>query len=203
MAKSKDKKERMETEQKSVNKFQWFVFTGLIPTLFAILIVLIVLSFAGINVFEKAKEYGGKVPFISSIIQEDEAKTEEEWETGLIELEGKIKDKEAQIEKLQTEIDGKDKEVERGKLEIEQLQNQIDELMAIQEENKRAFKDIVKTYETMSAKKAAPIISQMNEQEALKILTNIKADTLAAIMESLGPEEAAKYTEMLTNESEG
>lgn len=202
MANAAEKKETQEQEQKTFNKFQWFVFTGLIPTLFAILIVLIVLSFAGINVFEKAKEYGQKVPYVSNLIKEDETKSVEEWEAGLIELEGQIKDKEAQIEQLRTEIDGKDKEVERGKLEIEQLQSQIDELLAIQEENKRAFKDIIKTYETMSAKKVAPIISQMNDEEALKILTNIKADTLAAIMENLGPEEAAKYTEMLTNETD-
>lgn len=190
-----------EKEEKKINKFQWFIFTGLIPTLFAILIVLIVLSFAGINVFEKAKEYGEKVPFLSSFIQKDASKSVEDWETDVVELEGEIKDREAQIEQLQTELDGKDKEVERSKLEIEQLQLQIDELLAIQEENKRAFKDIIKTYETMSAKKAAPILAQMNDQEALKILTNIKADTLAAIMENLGPEEAAKYTEMLTNDN--
>lgn len=203
MAKAKgEKQEIAEKEDRTFNKFQWFIFTGLIPTLFAILIVLIVLSFAGINVFEKAKEYGEKVPFISSFIEEDTNKSEEEWETSLLELEAEIKDREAQIENLLTKLDGKDKEVERGKLEVEQLQLQVAELVAIQEENKRAFKDIIKTYETMSAKKAAPIISQMNEQEALKILTTIKSDTLAAILESLEPEKAAKYTEMLTNEAD-
>lgn len=203
VAKNKGEKQVVEEKgEKKFNKFQWFIFTGLIPTLFAILIVLIVLSFAGINVFEKAKEYGEKVPFLSSLIEENKTKTEEEWETSLIELEGEIKDREAQIEKLQLELDGRDKEVERGKLEIEQLQLQIEELIAIQEENKRAFKDIIKTYETMSAKKAAPIISQMNEQDALKILTTIKSDNLAAILESLEPEKAAKYTELLTNNTD-
>lgn len=202
MANTVEEKESQGKEQRTFNKFQWFVFTGLIPTLFAILIVLIVLSFAGINVFDKAKDFGQKVPFLSNLLQEEETMSVEEWEASIIELEGQIKDKEAQIEKLQTEMDGKDKEVERGKLEIEQLQSQIDELLAIQEDNKRAFKDIIKTYETMSPKKVAPIISQMNEQEALKILTSIKADTLAAIMENLGPEEAAKYTELLTNETD-
>ncbi|WP_449619382.1 MotE family protein [Robertmurraya sp. Marseille-Q9965] len=192
----------VEKEEKKVSRLQWFVFTGLIPTLFAILIVLIVLSFAGINVFDKAKEYGQKIPFLSNLIEETTPKTIEELETTMIKLEGQIKDKEAQIADLETELDGKDKEVERGKLEMEQLQMQIDELMAIQEENKKAFKDIVETYETMSAKKAAPIITNMSEQEALKILSNLNSEQLASIMENLEPENAAKYTELLTNESE-
>lgn len=190
-----------EKEGKKINKFQWFIFTGLIPTLFAIVIVLIVLTFAGINVFEKAKEYGQKIPYVSKIIEADTEQSVEEWEANMVELEGEIKDKEAQLEQVQTELDGKDKEVERAKLEIEQLEIQIDELMAIQEENKRAFKDIIKTYESMSAKKAAPIISQMQEQEALKILSNLTADSLAAVLENLEPEKAAKYTELLTNET--
>lgn len=192
----------LEKEEKKVSRFQWFVFTGIIPTLFAILIVLIVLSFAGINVFDKAKEYGQKIPFLSNLIEENTPKTIEELETTMIKLEGQIKDKEAQIVDLETELDGKDKEVERGKLEMEQLQMQIDELMAIQEENKKAFKDIVETYETMSAKKAAPIITNMSEQEALKILSNLNSEQLASIMENLEPANAAKYTELLTNENE-
>nr|WP_281064436.1 hypothetical protein [Cytobacillus eiseniae] len=68
----------------------------------------------------------------------------------------------------------------------------------MKDENKRAFKDIVKTYETISAKKAAPILAQMTEEEAIQILTNLKSDTLAAIMEKMEPEDAARYTELLT-----
>nr|WP_286182566.1 hypothetical protein [Bacillus sp. ISL-55] len=55
----------------------------------------------------------------------------------------------------------------------------------------------------MSAKSAAPIISKMGTEEAVKILTNIKPESLAAIMEKLPAEEAAKYTELLTNETNG
>lgn len=192
--------EREISEEKKTNKFQWFLFTGLIPTLFAIVVALVILSFAGINVFEKAKEYGEKIPFLSDLLHEKDTQSNENLEKNFVKLEGEIKDREAKIEKLQTEMKGKDQEIEKANLEVEQLQLQIDELMAIQEENKRAFKDIIKTYESMSAKKVAPILTQMSDEEAIKILTNISADTLAAIMENLGPEDAAKYTEMLTNE---
>ncbi|UII57412.1 MotE family protein [Cytobacillus spongiae] len=194
-------KEIEEKEGKKYNKFQWFLVAFLIPVLFAVTVALIVSTVAGFNVFELAKEYGSKVPILSSIIPADETKSLEKLEDHMIELQGQIKDREAKISKLETDIDTKDKEVERVKLEKEQLQKQIDELVAIQEENKRAFKDIIKTYETISPKKSAPIITSMTDDEAIKILTNIKAETLAGIMENMPPEDAARFTELLTSES--
>lgn len=193
--------EKIVEQEKKVNKFQWFLIVVLIPLLFAITVTLIVMTAAGANVFETVKTYGQKIPFVSSLVEEKNPKSIEDFEKKLISLEAQIKDREAKIEQLELDIDGKEKEVVRAKLESEQLQLQINELKAIQEENKRAFKDIVKTYETISAKKAAPIIAEMSDTEALKILTNIKADTLASILENLDPEEAAKYTELLTNET--
>ena len=43
-------------------------------------------------------------------------------------------------------------------------------------------------------KKAAPIITQMNDNEALKILSSLKPATLAAILEKMNATDAAKYT---------
>ena len=192
-----------EKESQEVNKFQWFLYVIAIPTLFAIVIALVALSFLGINIFETAKELGGKVPFISQYVKEESQTSIEEFEKDIISLEAEIKDREAKMEQLQSKIDSKDTQLKRMELEKAQLQAQIEELTAIQEENKRAFREIVKTYETMSAKSAAPIISKMDTEEAVKILTNIKPESLAAIMEKLPAEEAAKYTELLTNETNG
>ncbi|MBS8263462.1 hypothetical protein DYI25_03285 [Mesobacillus boroniphilus] len=192
-----------EKESQDVNKFQWFLYVIAIPTLFAIVIALVALSFLGINIFETAKEIGGKVPVISQYVKEERQPSIEEFEKDIISLEAEIKDREAKMEQLQSKIDSKDTLLKRMELEKTQLQAQIEELTAIQEENKRAFREIVKTYETMSAKSAAPIISKMDTDEAVKILTNIKPESLAAIMEKLPAEEAAKYTELLTNETNG
>lgn len=190
-----------EKEERPVNRLQWFLFVIAIPALFAIVIALVVLSFAGINVFQTASELSAKIPFVSELVKEEKQQSDEEYEKNIIDLEAEIQDREAKMEQLEAKIESKDDEVKRMELEKSQLEAQIEELLAIQEENKRAFKDIVKTYETMSAKKAAPIIAEMKNEEALKILTNIKAESLAAIMEKLPAEDAAKYTELLTNES--
>jgi flagellar motility protein MotE (MotC chaperone) len=190
-----------EKESQEVNKFQSFLYLIAIPILFGIVIALVALSILGINIFDTAKDIGGKVPFISQYVNEESQPSTEEIEKTIINLEADIKDREAKMEQLQSKIDSKDTQLKRMELEKAQLQAQIEELTAIQEENKRAFREIVKTYETMSAKSAAPIISKMETGEAVKILTNIKPESLAAIMEKLPAEEAAKYTELLTNET--
>lgn len=191
-----------ELESKKTSRFQSFIFVVLIPLLFTITVALIVMTILGYNVFELTKEYGQKIPFISSALSDDASDSAKDVETKMIELEAEIKDREAKITKLETELDSKDQEISRAKLEKEQLESEIEELTAMKEENKRAFKDIVKTYETISAKKAAPILSQMSETEALEILTNLKSDTLAEIMEKMEPEDAARYTELLTADIE-
>ena len=191
-----------EQESKKSSKFQGFIYVVFIPLLFAITVALVAMTFLGYNVFEITKEYGQKIPFISSVFNEDKTQSVKEIEKEMIKLEAEIKDREAKISQLQTELDSKENEISMVQIEKERLEEEIDELTAMKEQNKRAFKDIVKTYETISAKKAAPILAQMSEDEALQILSSVKADTLAAIMEKMEPEDAARYTELLTVKAE-
>ncbi|KAB2337511.1 hypothetical protein F7731_07855 [Cytobacillus depressus] len=191
-----------EKDAQKTSRFQGFIYIILIPLLFAITVVLIVMTILGVNIFEVAKEYGQKVPFVSSMSNEENPKSIEVLESKMIDLEAEIKDREAKITKLESQLESKDEEITQIQLEMERLEGEIIELTAMKEENKRAFKDIIKTYETISAKKAAPILSQMGEEEALRILSSIKSDTLAAIMEKMAPEDAARYTELLTTSDE-
>lgn len=193
----------IEQPEKKQNRFQWFLFVILIPSLFAIALALIVLTIAGVNVFDKAKDLSEKIPFISSMADEKQpSKSLKSLEKKSISLEAEIKDKEAKIDQLESQLDSKDLEIERSNLEKQQLQAEIDELQAAKNENKRAMKDIVQTYESMSPSKSAPIIAAMKQEEAAKILSNVQADTLAAIMEKMDPKDAARFTEILTNKSQ-
>lgn len=191
-----------EQESKKSSKFQGFIYVVFIPLLFAITVALVAMTFLGYNVFELTKEYGQKVPFISSMFNDDNTQSVKGLEKEMIKLEAEINDREAKISQLQTELDSKEAEISRVQLEKERLEAEINELAEMKEQNKRAFKDIVKTYETISAKKAAPIIAQMSEDEALQILSSIKSETLAAIIEKMDPEDAARYTELLTVKAE-
>jgi flagellar motility protein MotE (MotC chaperone) len=189
-----------EAEEKSYSKLQWFIVVIIIPTIFALAVALIVATVAGVNVIDKAKEYSNKLPFLTSDEERKEGKQTEDLEGKLIELRAEVKVREESLAELQTKLNSKDEKIEKLELEKEQLKSEIDSLLAIQTDNKREFKDIVKTYETMSAKKAAPIITQMNDKDALEILAHLKSDTLAAIMEQMNAADAAKFTTLLTKQ---
>jgi len=200
-------KNRMEDEvveeKKPYNKFQWFLI-AIIPVFFTIFILLIVLTIAGVNVFQWSKEVGSNIPVVSTLFKEAEEPSLDEMNGEIVDLKGEIKNREAQIAQLESEL-------ERGAEEKEQL---IEEMQALEkeieafniapeaEEDKQAFKDIIRTYESMSAKKAAAIISALDDADAVQILSNVKADSLAAILEKMEPENAARLTKQLANASE-
>jgi flagellar motility protein MotE (MotC chaperone) len=182
-----------EKETKSSSRFQWIVFVVFIPLLFAITIALVVMTVAGINVFEKAQS----LPFVSKVLPSENKQDQEQLENRIVSLQASIEDKEAKISQLQSEIDGKEKDNEKLQAVIEQQKLELEELRQIGEENKRAFKEVVSTFESMSAKSAAPVLLNMEDQEAIKILSSIKPDNLADILEKMPAEDAARYTGLL------
>lgn len=192
----------IENEEKQYNRFQWLLFVVIIPLFFTIAIVLIVLTVAGINVIDEGKKAGEKIPFVSGIFDKEE-KTEKvqstvEFEKKITGLQTEIDEKQEEVFKLEDIIAGRDLTIERNELEKQQLEKEIEELRAAKDDGKRAFKDIIRTYEMMSAKKSAPIITKLSDDEAVKILSSMKADTLASIMEQMEPEDAARLTNKLT-----
>ncbi|MGG5252947.1 MotE family protein [Neobacillus sp. SM06] len=202
MVKKQMNNEVTENEIEQKKPFQWFVFVILIPLLFAIAVALIVSTFAGINVFSAAKDLSGKLPFVSSVFPKNAPSTaNKKAANDLISLQAQVKDDEAKISQLQAKLQSKDQEIQKAQLENNRLQQQIDSLNASQKESKRALSDLVTTYETMSPKKAAPIIAKMTDAEALKILSSVKPEILASIMENMDPAQAARFTERLTNQN--
>lgn len=194
----------MENELKEMNKkksksFLWFLYVVFIPLLFAITIALIIFSVAGIDVMNAAKDFGQKIPIVGGLVQKDHSAPSKTDDKNTIELQGQIKDREEKISQLQTQLGDMNKNVKRAQLENDRLQKEMDAMEVSVADGKTALKDIIKTYETMSAKKAAPIITQMNDKEALKILSSLKAETLAAMMENMNSKDAAKYTQLLTD----
>ncbi|WP_175988989.1 MotE family protein [Bacillus sp. Marseille-Q1617] len=185
-----------EKETKSNSRFQWIVFVVFIPLLFAITIALVVMTVAGINVFEKAQS----VPFVSKILPSENEQDQEQLKSRIVSLQASIEDKEAKISQLQNELGGQEKENEKLHATIEQQKLELEELRQIGEENKRAFKEVVSTFESMSAKSAAPVLLKMDDQEAIKILSSIKPDDLADILEKMPPEDAARYTGLLSTD---
>ena len=80
-------------------------------------------------------------------------------------------------------------------------QQEIEDLKLAQENNRHAFKDIIRTYESMSPKRAAQILTAIEEEEAIKVLSKIKADELSAILEKMDPADAARIMQKLGESS--
>jgi flagellar protein FlbB len=196
MAKNKIEQVHMEQPEKKSGFFQKLFYYFLIPVVFCIAVLLVITLLSEKNVFEYIEE----LPFFSSNDDQQLLDSSGETKQKIVSLQAELQEKEAEIAKVQSQFDSATVENHQLQVEIERLQYEIEKLKISQEESTKEFKDILSTFEKMSAKKAAPIIVQMNETEAVRILSNMKPDTLTAIFEKMSPQDAAKYTQLLTNE---
>ena len=189
-------------EEKPYNKFQW-VLIVVVPLFFVILITLILMTVAGVNVFQIGEEIGSDIPVISNMLK-DEGEGDistVQYQQKIVDLEAEIEDVNAQMAELESALVSKDEEIQSFNIERQRLQQEIEELKLAREDNRRAFKDIIRTYESMSPMKAAQIISALEEEEAIKVLSNIKADELSVILEKMDPADSARLMQKLSERS--
>ncbi len=188
---------KVENEEKS-GAFQKLLLWVLIPILFTMALVLIIAKFADVNVFDKTKELTGNLPFISEKKEEEPVAGDLVLEEQVVTMQAEIQEKEAQLFKVQQDLNKSANENEKLLIEQEKLLDEIAVLIRDKDDSKRDFNEIVTTFEQMSAKSSAPVITKMSDAEAIRILTSLKSATLASILEKMSPEDAAKYTTMMT-----
>lgn len=183
--------------EKSQGFFQKIFFWIVIPLMFASALFLIVAKFADVNVFDKMSELSEGLPFVGEREKDETGFDEVVLEERVVMLQAEIQEKEAQVTQLQQELETSADEKEALLVEQEKLLDEIAKLKRQGDDSKQKFKEVVLTFERMSAKSAAPVITNMDDAEAIQILTNLKPDTLAAILEKMPAEDAAKYTTIM------
>lgn len=198
MAKKNVENIEVEVEQKSPGFFKKMFYLFIIPLMFTIAIFLIVAQFTNTNVFQMTKFVTDSIPFISS--EEEVIENSSLNEEKVVQLQAEIQEKEVEITQLQTKIDTAATEKDELLIEQERLLFEIEKLKREQAATQKEFTEILATYEKMSAKAAAPILVQMSDAEALRILSNMKPDTLSAIFTKMSPTDAARYTELLAQQ---
>lgn len=202
---ARKKKETNEMSKVKRNKkpgiFQILLLWIVIPLLFALAVTLIIAKFADVNVFDKAKEVSGKLPFIGDKKEKEDDGIADNLvlEDRAVTLQAEIQEKEAQLFTLQQDLDKSADENKKLLVEQERLLDEIEQLIREKDDSKRSFQEVISTFEKMSAKSAAPVIVKMSDAEAMRILISLKPDTLAPILEKMTPEEAAKYTSLMSN----
>lgn len=167
--------------------------------MFVVAVLLVVATLMNTNVFDLGKKAIGSLPFIPS--EEQQAKDAVvNNDSKIVSLQAEVQEKEAEITQLQKKLDSTITEKEKLLTEKEQLQFEIEKLNREQDDVKRDFNDILSTFDKMSPKAAAPVLINMSDTEALRILTNLKPDKLAAILEKMDAKDAAKYTELMAKQ---
>lgn len=207
MASKKRRKAPADTEEKNgYNLFQWVLFIVVIPLLFALTIGLVVMTIAGVNVFEKTKEVTANIPYVSDWIgtTEQDGKTDSEK---VVELQAEIKNKEAKIDQLSGDLESSKAEVEELLTEQDKLNAQLKQLQAQQKEtadqkqtSTSAADNVAKTYESMDEESIAGIIINLTNNEAVAILQELSVEKQASVLENLEAKKAAEYTKILSNE---
>ncbi|WP_438317604.1 magnesium transporter MgtE N-terminal domain-containing protein [Sporosarcina sp. FA9] len=184
-------------EEKSSNKLLVVILSILLPLLAISAVFLIIAKFTDVNVFDKAKELTGKLPFVDEE-KDFVGETDLILEERVVTLQAELSEKETQLVKLQAEVEGSANEKKELLEKLEELQYEIEILKVEKDTTKRTFTEIVSTFERMSAKSAAPILTEMADEEVMRILTSMKPELLAAILEKMTPKDAAKYTSLMT-----
>lgn len=185
-----------ETQQtKSPGKLQKLFFWVIIPVLFTLAIGLIVAEVTGTNVFEKAKSVIGNNDTTENGSSSESVAS---YNKEIVTLKASIKEKEAVVSKLQSQLDDTKTESSKADIEKKRLEAEIKKLQNAKTDTKTDLAAVIKTYEQMAPKKSAPILSAMTAKEALKILKGLKPATLAAVLEKMTPEKAASFTEELS-----
>ncbi|MFS0688097.1 hypothetical protein AB1K89_02450 [Sporosarcina sp. 179-K 8C2 HS] len=190
--------EKIVERKKGTRLFQEVLLWTLIPLLFTTMVLLIIAYVADVNVFDKAKEWSKSLPFADQKQADDEIGDDLIIEERVVELQAEIQEKEAQLFKLRENLANSEDEKRALVDEQRSLLAQIETLKMEKEDYKRDMKEIISTFEKMSAKSAAPVITKMSDAEAIEILTKLKPEILAPILEKMSPEDAAKYTSLMT-----
>lgn len=191
--------DEMEVENKPVGFFKKIFYLFLIPLMFVIAIALVIATVTEVNVFKMANNVTEKIPFLNADEQEVVENSTLNGEK-VVELQAEIQQKEAQITQLQTQMDAATSEKDELLAEQERLMFEIEKLKRNQEESQKDFTEILSTFEKMSAKTAAPILIEMSDTESLRIMSSMKPDTLSAIFAKMSPADAARYTELLSQQ---
>lgn len=210
--------ESME-EDKAYTKWEWFLYIILLPCLFTLILIGIILTFMKVDIFTPILELGNKIPVIEKIIPDPKVSKEDDYllyentlqpslgknensnlqkaNEEIARLEEEVKEKEAIISKLQTDLT-------QAAMQIQQIEAQLMQLKQISEESnaqEQKLKEIVNMYSAMTASKSAPILASMEALQAVEILAQMDSKKASQILAKMDPDRAAELTLLLKESS--
>src|SRR5690606_20161492 len=122
-------------------------------------LTLLAATVMGVNVYEKAKDIGGNIPVVSSILGGKKTVSISEHNEAIVKLEAQIEEKNAKISRLERKVEEKEAEIDllnQDKKRLETTREEVDQANQVEDGGKQQeMKEIVAVYETMMPKRAA------------------------------------------------
>lgn len=211
-------------QEKSYSKWEWFLYIILLPCLFTLILVGIILTFMKVDVITPLLQLGNRIPIVEKVIPDPKVNSEEDFilyentfrvqtkdsassdestlspseEINRYQLE--LADRETQIQQLKEELKKADEHNKLMESELNRLKSVENQTVA--SEHKAKIKEIAEMYSAMSASKSAPILSNLENQEATQILSEMDIKKRSQILEKIEPKKAAELSLLLANISE-
>lgn len=180
-------------EERSYSRLEWISYIVVLPLIFTAVLSGLVLQFLGYNVSGRLLDLARNTPVINAVVPAD-AKTLQQ-QSKVTQLESQIQAQKQQIDSIQKERDASTQQSTAKDVQIAKLQSQIADLkkqLADQKTSDEYWADEARVFAIMSPSKAADIISQKPLDQARAILSHMKIDQKAAVLEKMDPTLAAK-----------
>jgi flagellar protein FlbB len=182
-------------ERNKASKLQWFLFVVVIPIIFTITLLLVILTIAGVNVWDTVGKVGSKIPVVSSFVDDPtdvkEENEQEETDKLIVELEGTIKDYKAQIDSLEFDVNSKNEQLDGLNATIEDLTAKLAEKQETAHAQEESVKKLSDSISVMEPEAAGPIFESLEKPLAVQILHQIPTEQRGKIFEVMDPEIAA------------
>lgn len=207
------------TEEKKKNPILWLMFAVIVPVILALVIITVGLSFAGINVGGWVKDKASNIPIVSSVIKTD---GEKQLELELANKNEEIDELYDRIEDYRREIDSMESIIDDLEIDIEKARNsekvdkelssnnkssdKLDDKKEKDVENSKddkeeltdeEIKKAAASYRKMDPEKAAPIIAEMKNKDAVAILTSLPPEARGNILAEMKTKKAATLTKLM------
>ncbi|WP_226034945.1 MotE family protein [Aquibacillus saliphilus] len=180
-------------EKTKAGFFQWSLVI-IISLVFAVVLALIIMTFAGIDVKDKTTDIANRLPFVSDVVTTENEQVEENEHDKLME---EITSKDSEINQLTVDVADKENTIEQLNNEIAKLNKQIEDLVSTNQNQQEKVDDVSSSFTNMEPAAVGPIISNLSDDLAVMILENMKGEFRGQVLGEMEPEEAARLTNLL------
>lgn len=190
-----------EENKKKTNPILWTLFAIVIPLMIVSVIAVFVLSLVGVDVTGWMKEKGSNIPVVSSLVTTDE---EKDLQRQLEQANETIESQAEEIEALNQEIEHLEGIIEDLELEMERIENRNESEESLLEDSdltdEEEIKRVASSFRKMDPESAAQIIQNLDQTNAIAILSNLSGDVRGDILAEMEPRQAAEIMTAMMNQ---